>query len=48
MALKLVTVTGDIELEVEYETVQDPKPEMILQAKLQFQKKRIFDYVQEL
>ncbi len=48
LVLKLVTVTGEVPLQAEYETVQEPKPEMVLQAKLEFQKKRVFDFVQEL
>ena len=30
LVINLVTVTGDINLAIEYETVQDPKPEMVL------------------
>ena len=31
-----------------YETVTDPAPEILLRAKLQFSKKRMFDYIQIL
>ena len=34
LAINLTTVMGDVNLAIEYETVQDPKPEMVLQAKL--------------
>ena len=48
--LKLVlrTFAGETPLNVDFEAIQDPKPEILLQAKLQFCKKRIFDFIQGL
>ena len=45
LSLQLLTVTGDHELIVDFETVQVPNPEILMQAKLQFSKKRIFDFI---
>lgn len=46
--MKLVTVMGETDLSVEFETVHDPRPEILLQAKLQFAKTRLFNCIQEL
>ena len=43
--VKLVTAIGQTDLAIEYETVQDPKPEILLQAKLSFAKKKMFDFI---
>lgn len=43
--VKLVTAIGQTDLVIEYETVQDPKPEILMQAKLSFAKKKIFDFI---
>ena len=46
--MKLLVVTGQEDLNLEFETVQNPKPEILMQSKLQFSKKRVFDYIQTL
>ena len=43
--MKLLVVTGQEDLNLEFETVQNPKPEILMQSKLQFSKKRVFDYI---
>ena len=35
-------------LDIQYDAVQDPQPEILLKAKLQFAKKRMFDFIQKL
>ena len=35
-------------LAVEFETVQEPSPNVLMNAKLQFAKKQMFDFIQEL
>ena len=48
LVVKLLVVTGQEYLNLEFETVQNPKPEILMQSKLQFSKKRVFDYIQTL
>ena len=38
LKIKLETVIGETELAVDFETVNDPRPDILLQAKLQFAK----------
>ena len=38
LKIKLETVIGETELVVDFETVNDPRPDILLQAKLQFAK----------
>lgn len=35
-------------MDIQYDAVQDPQPEILLKAKLQFAKKRMFDFIQKL
>lgn len=44
----MVTNGVEHDIDLEFETVQDPKPEMILRAKLEFNQKRMFNFIQEL
>ena len=48
LVLRLVTTTGETDLEVEFETQHDPRPEILLQASLQFAKTRLFKHIQDL
>jgi len=40
-----VTLGVEHDLHVEFETVQEPSPEILMNAKLQFSKKRMFDFI---
>ena len=46
--IQLVTSIGETNLSVEFETVIDPRPEILLSARLQFAKTRLFNLIQEL
>ena len=48
LKMQLVTSVGETDLAVEFETVLDPRPEILLQAKLQFAKTRLFNAIQDL
>ena len=49
LRLKLITQAGGEEdLSIDFETVQEPKPQLMIKAKLQFAKRRVFDCIQEL
>ena len=48
LVLKLIAVDGEHVLDIQYDAVQDPQPEILLKAKLQFAKKRMFDFIQKL
>ena len=48
LVLKLIVNGVEYDLTVDYETVQEPNADILLQAKLQFSKKRMFDFIQEL
>ena len=48
LVIKLICQDGEHDLDCEYETVTDPAPEILLRSKLQFAKKRMFDYIQIL
>lgn len=36
------------DIDLDFETVHDPQPELILRAKLEFNQKRMFNFIQEL
>lgn len=48
LTVELRTVIGWEDLDLEFETVHDPKPEIVMQSKIQFARKRVFDYIQTL
>lgn len=48
LKVKMLTHITEAEMRVEFETQQDPAPEILMQARMQFSKKRIFDFIQEL
>lgn len=48
LSVSMITAIGETQLEVDFETTQDVRPEILMQAKLQFARKRIFDFIQEL
>ena len=48
LTLKLVTVMGETELQVVFQTEHEPRPEILLQSKLQFAKTRLFNHIQDL
>ena len=48
LLLKLVVNGVEHDIDLDFETVQDPAAEMILRAKLEFNQKRMFDFIQEL
>ena len=45
LSVELRTIIGWEDLDLEYETVHDPKPEILMQSKIQFARKRVFDYI---
>lgn len=48
LAIELVVQGISSNLSVEYETVQEPSPNVLMNAKLQFAKKKMFDFIQDL
>lgn len=48
LVFKIVANGVEHDIDLEFETVQDPLPELILRAKLEFNKKRMFNFIQEL
>ena len=48
LQVTIVTKTGEFTCKVSVEGAQKPKPEMLIKARLEFNKKRLFDYIQEL
>lgn len=48
LTVTMVTKSGDVECAVKVETTEEPKTEMLVKAKLMHNKKRLFDYIQEL
>ena len=48
LTVTMMTKSGDIECAVKVETTEEPKTEMLVKAKLMHNKKRLFDYIQEL
>ena len=48
LVFKLVTNGVEHDIDLEFETVQDPQPELLLRAKLEFNQKRMFNFIQEL
>ena len=48
LSMKLVVNGVEHDIDIDFETVQDPSPEMHLNAKLEFNQKRMFNFIQEL
>ena len=46
--MQLATVLGETDLAVEFETVHEPRSEILIQARLMFAKSRLFKFIQEL
>ena len=45
LKVQLVTVSGELELEVEFETTHDPKPEILMQARIKIEQTRLFQWI---
>ena len=48
LQVTVITATGEYTCKVSVETTQEPKPEMLIKARLEFNKKRLFDFIQKL
>ena len=48
LTVQLRSIIGFEDLSLEFETVTDPSPEIFMQSKIKFAKKRVFDYIQTL
>ena len=48
LQVTVVTKSGEYICNVEVETTEEPKPEMLIKARLEHNKKRLFDFIQDL
>lgn len=48
LKMRLIIMGEPQDLNIEFETVQEPSPNVLMNAKLQYAKKKMFDFIQEL
>lgn len=48
LIFKLIIDGVEHDIDIEFENVQDPSPELLLRSKMEFNQKRMFNFIQEL